>query len=85
MSDVGKGEVSVFFRHSRVIDDLEQQVAELIAQRPEVPIGNRAGDLVGFLDGVRGNGGVGLLEIPRAAAIRCAQPGHDFEKTVDGG
>ncbi len=56
-------------------DDLQQQIAELVAQIREIAALDRIGDLVGLLDRVGGDGRVGLLEVPGAARDRaCATP-----------
>ena len=78
-------EAAVFARHLRVEDDLEQQVAELVAERRPVVLTDRLGHLVGFLDGVRRNRLEALFEVPRAAARRIAQPGHHVEQLIDAG
>ena len=62
---------------------LQQQVAQLVPEVGHVAAIDRIGDLVGFLDGVRSDGREVLLQIPRAAAVRVAQPGHDGEQFSD--
>ena len=59
--------------HARVEDDLQQQVAELVAQVFRVAALDGVGDLVGFLDRVRGDRREGLFEIPGTAAVGIAQ------------
>ena len=44
---------------------------------------DRIRDLIGFLDRVRRDRGEGLLHIPRATALRIAQPRHDRQQGVD--
>ena len=78
-------EAAVLARHLRVEDDLEQQVAELVAERRPVPLTDRLGHLVGFLDGVRRNRLEALFEVPRAAAGRVAQLRHHVEQLIDAG
>jgi hypothetical protein len=46
---------------------LQQQIAKLVAQIIEVTPFDGIRNLVGFLDGVRRNGGEVLRQIPRAA------------------
>ena len=53
--------------------DLEQQVAEFVAQPRRLAALDRVGDLVGLLDRVRRDAGEILREVPRAAALRVAQ------------
>ena len=55
--------------HLGVVDDLEQQVAELALEPVPVLARDRVGDLVGLLDRVGGDRGEGLLDVPRAAAL----------------
>ena len=67
---VGEGEASVFLGHARVIDDLQQEIAELILQRVEIVPRDGIGDLVGFLDSVWRDGREALLAIPRTVRSR---------------
>ncbi len=62
---------------------LQQQVAEFVAQVVEVAAVDRVGDFVGFLDGVRRDGGEALLQVPGAAALWIAQPRHDRQQAFD--
>ena len=50
--------------------DLEQQVTELVAQLAEVALLDRVGDLVGFLDRVRGDGAESPAAGPRDSRAR---------------
>jgi hypothetical protein len=52
IDDVGEGEASVFLGHAGVIDDLQQEIAELVLQRVKIAASDGIGDLVGFLDSV---------------------------------
>jgi len=67
-------------RHLGVVDDLQQEVAQLFLERPQVIPVDGVGHLVGFLDGVWRDGAEGLLDVPRAAVPAVAQPRHDGEK-----
>ena len=67
-------------RHLGVIDDLQQQVAEFLLERRHVVALDGVGDLVGFLDRVRRDGPEGLVDVPRAAVLAVAQPGHDRQQ-----
>ena len=49
----------------------------------EVAALDGVGDLVGLLDRVGRDGGEGLLQVPRAAAVRRAQPRHDLDQAED--
>ena len=64
-------------------NDLEQEVAELVAQILGVAALDRIGDLVGLLDRIGGDGGEALLEVPRAAAFGVAQRRHDLDQAAD--
>src|SRR5579863_9152866 len=61
--------------------DLQQQVAELLAQQSEVTGLDRLKRLVGFLEQVTGQRLVGLFGVPRAAARR-AEPVHHLDGTL---
>jgi hypothetical protein len=69
LGDRGEVERALFLGHARVEHHLQQQVAEFLLQVGEVAALDRVGDLVGLLDGVGGDGGEGLLQVPRAAAV----------------
>src|SRR3546814_3479179 len=57
--------------------------AQLVLQRRQVVAVDRVGDLVGLLDRVRGDGGEGLFDVPRAAVLAVAQAGHDVEQALE--
>jgi hypothetical protein len=73
---------------------LQQQVAEFLAEVVGVVLVDRVEQLIGLLDQVPGEGGVGLLQVPRAAARATqARLGHHqveqgrafrFAQRVDG-
>ena len=65
--------------HLRVKYDLQQEVAQFIAQTPEILTGDRIRNLVGFFDRVRRDTREVLLEVPGTAGFGIAQAGHDFE------
>ena len=77
IDDVGEGEASVLLGHARVIDDLQEEIAELVLQPVEIVPRDRVGDLVGLLDRVWRDAREVLLAVPRTAALRIAQPRHD--------
>ena len=83
--DVGEAELAGFLGHARVIDDLEQQVAEFVRQRGEIAPRDGVGDLIGFLDRVGRDGVEGLLLVPRAAGVGVAQRRHDVEQAAEFG
>ena len=70
-------------RHLRVVDHLQQQVAELALELVQVAPRDRVRDLVGLLDRVGRDGREALLEVPRAAAVRIAQPRHHPQQALD--
>ena len=80
LDHVAERERALLLRHARVIDDLQQEIAELVAEIVEIAARNRLGDLIGFLDGVRRDRRKILLEVPRAAGHRRAQRRHDLDQ-----
>ena len=78
------GEGAGFARHLGVEDDLQQQVAQLVAERRHVAMLDGVGDLIGFLDRIGRDAGEILLEIPGAAAFGIAQPRHDGDEALEG-
>lgn len=84
VGDVVEGEQPLFLGHAGVEDGLEQQVAELGLQLVHIAALDGVGDLIGLLQRIGGDGGEGLLNVPRTAADRVAQPGHDADQAVDG-
>ena len=82
---VGKGEAAGLLCHASVIDHLEQQVAEFVRQGGEVAPGDGVGDFVGLLDRVGRDRVEILLTVPRTAAVRGAQGGHDVEQAAEFG
>ena len=56
--------------HPRMEHDLQQQVAELLAQIVRIAALDRVGDFVGLFKRVGSDGREGLLEVPRAASPR---------------
>jgi hypothetical protein len=69
--------------HPGVEDDLEQEIAKLIAELIEVVVLDRIGDLVGFLERIWRDGPKGLFEVPGAAAAGGAEGGHDLDQSTD--
>ena len=67
---VGEAEQRLLSRHLRVVDDLEQEIAELILEPVDILACNRVGDFVGLLDGVGGDARETLLHIPRTTRNR---------------
>ncbi len=82
--DVVKGEGALFLRHPGVEDHLEEEVAQLVAQVGQVAPLDGVGHFIGLFDGVGGDGGEGLLQVPGAAVLRVAEAGHDVEELLQG-
>ena len=76
-------ERALLLGHAGVERDLEQQVAELLAQIVEIAARDRVGDLIGFFERVGRDGREILLEVPRAAGAGRAQRRHDLQKPGD--
>ena len=64
-------------------DDLEQQVAQFLAQILAISMRNGVGDFESLFDRVWSNRREILLEVPRTACVRRAQRRHDVEKAHD--
>jgi len=79
-ADVLEPERAGLARHLRMVDDLQQEIAEFLLERRHVVALDGVGDLVGFLDGVRRDRPEGLVDVPRAAVLAVAQPRHDREQ-----
>ena len=75
--DVFKRKVARFLGHSRVEDDLKQQIAEFAPQLVHVGPFDGVGDLVSLFDGIRRYRREGLRPIPLTAGLRVAQSRHD--------
>jgi hypothetical protein len=76
---VGHGEAAGLGRELRLQDHLEQQVAELLAERQWIAVVDRLEDLVGLLEQIGPQAHVRLLAVPRAAA-GGAKPCHDVDE-----
>jgi hypothetical protein len=61
-------------------NNLEQQVAELVAEMAEVAFGDGIGHLVGFLKRLGCDRLKALLEVPWAAGTGRAQGRHDLDQ-----
>ena len=66
--------------HPGVVDDLQQQVAEFVAQIVEIAARDGVGHLVGFLDRVGRDRREILLDVPGAPGIGRAQRRHDLDQ-----
>ena len=76
-------ERALLLRHAGVEHDLEQQVAQLLAQVGEIAAGDGVGHLVGLFERVGRDGRKVLLQVPRAAGAGRPQRRHDLEKPAD--
>ena len=76
LDDAAEVEQAGLLGHAGMKDDLQQEVAELLAQILGVAALDGVGDLVGFFDRVGRDRGEGLLEVPGTAALagRAARP-----------
>ncbi len=83
LDDIGEGEGAGLLGEAGVIDDLEQEVAELVLEIDEILALDGVGNLVGFLDRVGRDGAEGLLEIPGATGDGRSQRGHDLDEAGD--
>src|SRR5262249_13620328 len=83
LDDVGKVEGPLLLRHAGMEDDLQQEIAQFIAQVIEIASRNGIGDLVSLLDGIGGDRLEGLLQVQRTAAAARARRRHDFEQPGD--
>ncbi len=63
---------------------LQQQIAQLFGQVCVVSVADRIGYFVSFLEHIGHQGGVGLLQIPRAAGLRVAQLGDHCDQLAQG-
>ena len=77
--DVREVESCLLLGQPRVVDDLEEQVTELVPELGKIAALDCIGDLVSFFYRVWGDRLEALLEIPRTAALRGAQPCHDLQ------
>ncbi len=80
LDHVAEGKGVLLLRHAGMIDHLQQEVAEFLAEVVEIAARDRIRDLIGFLDGVGHDRREILLEVPRTAGHRRAQRRHDFDQ-----
>src|SRR5579871_7071942 len=80
---VAEVEGALLLTEAGMEDNLKQQVAQFILEIGEIAAGDGIGDLVGFLDGVRRDGGEALLKIPRTTGLRRPQRRHDLDEAAD--
>ncbi|MGY4437162.1 hypothetical protein ACVWWO_009639 [Bradyrhizobium sp. F1.13.1] len=80
LDDIAKSKGVLLRRHLGVEDDLEQQVAELLAEIVEIAAADGLDYLIGFLNRIGRDGRKILLEVPGAAGHRRAQRRHDLDQ-----
>ncbi len=80
VDDVVEGEGVLLLGHTRVIDDLEQEIPQLVLEVGDIVFRDGIGHLVGLLDGVGRDRRKRLLEVPGAARAGRAQRGHHGEE-----
>ena len=87
LGDVRQRPRAALLEQQRQEVDLEEHVAELVAQLGVVVGVGRRGQLVGLLDRVRHDRALVLLAVPRALAAQAArervEPGHGLRVVVD--
>ena len=76
-------EASLLFGHTGVEDDLQQEIAEFVAQIREIAALHRIGDFVGFLEREGHDRGERLFEVPGTAGPVSPQRRHDLDQTSD--
>ena len=74
-----------FFTHRRVIDRLQQQIAQFPLKLAPITPGDGIGDFISLFNGIGGDAVEILLDIPGAARLGVAQAAHDFEQPFDPG
>ena len=66
-----------------MIDDLQKEIAEFVAQIRHVLALDRVGDFVRFFDRVGSNAGECLLYVPGASDLRIPKGGHDLNEALN--
>ena len=83
---VRKVERALLLAELRVEDDMQQQVAQLLADALHVVVRNGVGQFVGLFDGIAAQRVEGLLAVPRTLAAErvhhLQQPCHGFQAFV---
>ena len=83
LNDAAKIKQASLFRHAGVKDDLQQQVAKLLAQIFGRAALDRVGDFIGLFDRERDDRSEGLLDVPRAPVHGIAQRRHNFDQAAN--
>ena len=76
-------EGAFLFGQLRVIDRLQQKIAQFLAKLGTGAARDGIGHLIGFLDRVGSDRIEILLEVPRTAGLRRAQRLHDSAESVE--
>ena len=66
-----------------MIDDLQQEIAELVLERVEIATSDRVDHFIRFLDRVWRDRRARLVTISRAAGIGIPQPRHHAQQILD--
>src|SRR5271170_2641841 len=77
---VAEFEAALLFRDTGVEDDLQQEIAEFVAQIREIAALDGVGDFIGFLECEGDDRGEGLFKVPRTAGPTGPQRRHDFDQ-----
>ena len=80
VDDTAEIEGALLLGHLRMENDLQQKIAEFVAQIDKVATRNSVGHLVCLFKRVGGDGLEILFDIPGTAGDRRAQRRHDFEQ-----
>lgn len=80
LDNVREGEFAGFLRYLGMVDDLQQEVTEFVAQIVEIAARDGIRHLVGLLDRIGRNCGEVLLDVPRAPGLRRPQRRHDLDQ-----
>ena len=83
MHHVAEVEGALLLRHASVENDLEQEIAQFLAQAGEVFTCDRVGNFIGLFERIGGDGREILLQVPGAAGPGRAQRRHDGEEGGD--
>ena len=83
LGHISKCKGTLLLRYARVIDHLQQQIAQFVLQLRHVSAFDGVGDLVGFFDGVGSYGPERLFQVPRTTGARCPERGHDGQQIGD--
>jgi hypothetical protein len=69
LHDIAERKQASFLRQLRVVDDLKEQIAQLLAEILGIAPLDRIGDLVGFLDRIGRDRLKRLFDVPGAARL----------------